>query len=85
MKKPKPAVVSPGYVRRFEDGASGMGGDEFLVERGYTVKNMHGGGGAMTVTFPDGKRRNRVRRAELIEILDAERKKAGLEPIVRRK
>lgn len=70
-------------VRRFEMGCSGEGNDDFLKERGYTVV-----GGKHRATFkvigPNGGRPKVVTRNELMKILDVERQKAGLEPIIRR-
>lgn len=70
-------------VRRFERGASGMGTDDFLKERGYTViGGKHHG--SFKVTGPNGGRPKAVTRNELMKILDEERQRAGLEPIMRR-
>ena len=65
-------------VRRFEPAAAGMSACDFLRARGYRFCGF--AGKCVRVTMPNGQRRN-IHRAELVALLDAERVKAGLEPI----
>lgn len=68
-------------VRRFERGASGMGMDGFLNNAGWTVVTRGGGWYMVNRTGQPGKPK-RMLRAQVMELLDQERIKAGLEPIV---
>ena len=68
-------------VRRFEPGASGMGFDGFMEERGYKIAASMGN--SVKVIGPGGGRPRKLTWAQWAEIRDAERVKAGLEPIKR--
>lgn len=65
-------------VRRFEPGATGVYFFEFLQSCGYDVHSANG----HRYGIRRGKmgRFKSVSRAEIMEIVDAERKKRGLEP-----
>lgn len=67
-------------IRKFERGASGMGTDEFLKKRGYIVRGS-GNGATFTVVGPGGGRAKTLNRLGLIELVDQERRRAGLEPL----
>lgn len=71
----------PVPVRRFEMGCSAIGGDDFLKNCGYVV--MTAGGGMYRVGHGKGKPKT-MRQAALVDLLDQERLKRGLEPIRRR-
>jgi hypothetical protein len=87
-KKPTPAAVPAEIrgdvpVRRFEMGASGLGNDMFLRDCGYEVK-AHGNGTYEVRKAGAPGRAKKLTRAKLIELLDAERSKRGLEPVAKR-
>ncbi len=65
-------------VRRFERGASATGLDDFLKARGYSVS---GHGMALRVWMPGKRKPVNFSRTQLIDLLDAERIKMGLEPV----
>lgn len=69
-------------VRRFEPGASGMGYDDFLQGCGYIVaKHLS----SYTVRRQGAKGRGKLfSRKQMVELLDSERMKRGLQPIQRR-
>jgi hypothetical protein len=74
---------SEDQVRRFEPGASGLGADQFLQDRGYKV--ILGGGSQARVIKPRSKKVTKMPHWKLIDLLDEERVKLGREPIVKRK
>ena len=55
-----------------------MSACDFLKVRGYRFRGF--ASKCIRVTLPNGQRRN-IHRDELVALLDAERVKAGLEPI----
>lgn len=65
-------------VRRFEMGASGLGADDFLKRCGYEVSKRPQGYDVKKTGAP-GKPK-RLNHAQLIELLNTERKKRGLQP-----
>lgn len=67
-------------IRRFEPGASGEAFEEFLERLGLrTMKH----GGSFKVWSPGAKKPRSLRKRAMIELLDRERVKAGLEPILK--
>lgn len=70
-------------VRRFEMGASGFGHDDFLAKLGYKVTSRGGHGAkGFWVTMPGAKKPRKIGQMALIALLDEERVKRGLEPIL---
>lgn len=75
-------AVSGGVkVRRFEPACSCDFSASYLNGLGYSV--TPGQTGWFFVTGPAGGRPRKMDRRRYIELVDAERKKAGLEPIIR--
>lgn len=68
-------------VRRFEMGASGVGLDNFLQDRGYVV-NTTGVGVAIKKIGAPGRAKGTSRR-KMLDLLDQLRIAEGLEPIVK--
>jgi len=66
-------------VRRFEMGATGYDCTIFLARRGYVLTTKQGH--YFFVRGPRGGRPKRMTKAQVLELNDAERLKAGLEPI----
>jgi hypothetical protein len=66
-------------VRRFEMGATGHHCVSFLAHRGYVIGTKQGH--LFFVRGPSGGRPKRMTKAQLLALNDAERVKAGLEPI----
>lgn len=70
-------------VRKFEPGASAVGLDQFMQSRGFKIQT--GNGDAIRFTGPNINKPITMRRKQFIaKYLDAERIKAGLEPIIRK-
>lgn len=79
---PKKAADTAGAtVRRFEMGASGLGDDLFLKKRGYDVKAGPNAKFYMVIG-PKGGRAVKVLPGQLRRLLDFERVRAGLEPVI---
>lgn len=76
-------------VRRFEMGASGEGWDRFLNNLGYTITASGGSTRMYKITDKAGRLLKSPRRTnwhsmrELMALLDAERLRCGLQPIVK--
>lgn len=68
-------------VRRFERTASGSGLDQFLQSCGYWVRTH---GACYRIGRLGSRRAKQISHAELMDLLDGERLKRGLEPIMRR-
>ena len=68
-------------VRRFEPGASAMGGDRILLDAGYRVQSANRG--AYRVWMPGSRKPRTMNMRGLIKILDEIRVAKGLEPILK--
>lgn len=66
-------------VRRFEMGATGYYCISFMAQRGYLISTKQGH--LFFVRGPHGGRPKRMTKPQLLALNDAERVKAGLEPI----
>ena len=68
-------------VRKFERGASAMGGVRLLNDAGYRVQSI---GMGYRVWMPGARKPRTVNQRGLIALLDEVRVARGLEPIVKR-
>lgn len=68
-------------IRKFEPGACGLGSFAFLQDMGYGVCQV---GKSFKVWPPGKKTPMRMREADLMKLIDDERVRRGLEPIVKR-
>lgn len=77
----KAADTAGATVRRFEMGASGVGEDHFLKRKGYDVKAGPNAKYYMVVC-PKGGRAVKILPSQLRKLLDYERVRAGLQPVI---